>query len=228
LFFAGLEGLKLTSAVSRSLALLPLLAVVHVIPARAMDVELTFVLPKGAGEVKARFSGFDKNRDGWISSADDEVISAWSSPTGPWKMQSPPSLGLANSDSVDIKFWHPRDSGPGGGYQGDVFQGLARFEIETKSQTNNHVNSNRLTFRGELRFGFFAMHGLSWSDFYNAPSSYSYTFEGPEHQVHLVLSATGSPFLPAVPEPASVLLLSLGLSGMLLHRVRRRRKGALP
>jgi hypothetical protein len=209
-------------------ACLPVLAVVQVFPAKAMDVEVTFVLPKGAGEVKARFSGFDNNGDGWISSVDDEVASAWSSPTGPWKTQSPPSLAPENSASVDIKFWYSRASGQGGGYPGDDFHGLARFAIETKSQSNNHVNSNRLTFRGESRFGFFAVHGLSWSDLYNAPSSYSYTFEGPEHQVHLVLSATGSPFLPPVPEPATVWLTSAGVFAMSLYRRKRRQSAGLP
>jgi hypothetical protein len=123
-----------------------------------------------------------------------------------------------NLGFIDIKYSHSPAVGIGDGYLSDVFLGLARFTIETKSQTSNHVNSNGLKFRGESKFGFFSMYGLSWSDLYNAPSSYSYTFEGPEHQVQLALSATGSPFLPAVPESATVWLLCVGLFAMLLYR----------
>ena len=220
----------MTSAGSRFAALIrcmPLLVVVYLLPAKAMDVKLTFVLPRGAGEVEARFTGFDNNYDGLISSADNEVTTAWSSSTGPWKTPSGGKLPLEGSDSIDIRYSHSPAVGVGGGYSGDAFLGLARFAIETKSQTNNHVNSHGLTFRGESRFGFFAMYGLSWSDLYNAPSSYSYAFEGPEHQVQLALTATGSPFLPAVPEPAMVWLLSGGLFAMLLYRRRRRLMGAI-
>ena len=193
-------------------------------PAQAMDVKLTFYLPKGLGQLEASFAGFDLNHDGWIRSADHEVTSAWSSTTGAWDNSSDKSFGKVASGAVDIKYaYDPTGSGVGVGYPGNEFLGLSRFAIETKSQNSNHVNSNGLTFRGEVRFGYLSAYGLSWSDTYNAPSSFSYTFEGPENQVRLALVASGSPFPPPIPEPGTAMLFGAG--SLLMVTLRRRWRG---
>ncbi|MBN8491615.1 MAG: PEP-CTERM sorting domain-containing protein [Burkholderiales bacterium] len=186
-------------------------------PAHAMDVKLTFFLPKGVGQLEAAFAGFDLNSDGWISSADHEVISAWSSTTGAWEKTSGNLSSKAATGTVDIRYaYDVAGSGAGVGYPGNEFLGLSRFVIETKSQNNNHVNSNGMTFRGDVRFGYLSAYGLSWSDTYNAPSSFSYTFEGPDNQVRLALTASGSPVPPPVPEPGTAVLFAAGSVLMLI------------
>lgn len=199
-------------------------------PVHAMDVKLTFYLPKGVGQLEAAFSGLDLNRDGWISSADREVSSAWSSTTGAWEKTPDNVFSKAATGAVDIKYaYDTAGSGAGFGYPGNEFLGLSRFVIETKSQNNNHVNSNGMTFRGEVRFGYLSAYGLSWSDTYNAPSSFSYTFEGPENQVRLALTASGSPLPPPIPEPGTAMLFAAGsLLMMTLTRRWRRVDRAMP
>lgn len=199
----------------------PLLACLACVPAQGMDVKMTFYLPKSMGSVEASFSGFDNNLDGVIGSSAGEVTVAWSSVTGPWILGPAVDASKSLSGVIDIKYEYglvilESDSG----YPGDEFFGLDRFIIETKVLSENHVNTNRLDFRGENRFGFFSASGISWSDAYNAPSSYSYTFEGPENAVRLSLAASGSPFAPPVPEPST---FWIAFGGLLLVLTRSKR-----
>jgi hypothetical protein len=191
------------------------------VPTMAMDVKLTFQLPRGMGLVEAGFIGFDNDRDGVIDSSANEIVSAWSSITGPWSNTFTTFASISSPGTVDIRYTYaPEPQDIGNRYSGDDFAGLRRFVIETKSPSGNHVNSNGLIFRGESRFGFLSAYGLGWSDTYNAPSSYTYTFEGPENSVRLSLFASGSPFATAVPEPNT---LWYGLAGLFLVLIFRDR-----
>jgi hypothetical protein len=187
-------------------------------PAMGMDVSLAFQLPKGMGVVQASFSGFDNDRDGVISSSVDEVSAAWSSLTGSWRKDNLDAVSNGFPGSIDIRYNYLDDPpGIGSAYPGEDFLGLRRFIVDIKSSGLNHVSSNAVTFRGDTRFGFFYAYGISWSNAYNAPSSYSYTFEGPDNAVRLFLSTTGSPFATTVPEPGAFWLLSAGMFLVLLR-----------
>jgi hypothetical protein len=194
----------------------PMLAALVSLPAVALDVRLTFQLPRSMGYVEAGFSGFDNNRDGSIRSSDNEVVSAWSSLTGTWVDSSLTRSGEAVAGKIDIQYEYPDDSvAQNDGYGGNEYSGLTRFVIETKLQEGNHVNSSGVTFRLNARHPFFSSFGFRWSEVYNAPSNYSYSFEGPENPVQLALATTGNVFAAPVPESGSFVLLLAGLMAVL-------------
>ena len=197
---------------------MPVLLAFCTLPAAALDVKLKFQLPNGIGLVNAGFTGFDINRDGMIRSTDDEVIHAWSSLTGEWSVASFASAANDLSGKIDIQYRYPPENiSRSGGYGEGEYFGLSRFGIETKLETGNRIRNSSIQFRLDARQPSFAASGFSWSDVYNAPSSFAYSFVGPENAVGLSLESSGNVFATAVPEPSILFLMATGLTGLLLR-----------
>lgn len=198
--------------------LAPVLLALAVQPALALDVVLKFQLPNNMGNIDAGFTGFDVNRDGVISSIDGEVSSVWSSLTGRWDVvQLQPGAG-SSFGKVDVQYKYPEaESVRSSFYGNDGYFGLTRFGVDIKLESGNHVRSNSLMFRLDGRQPSLAASGISWSDVYNAPSSYAYSFVGPENAVGLVLRASGDVFAASIPEAPAWALMAVGLTGCLVR-----------
>lgn len=197
----------------------PILLALAVQPALALDVVLKFQLPNSMGSIDAGFTGFDMNRDGQIRSLDGEVSVVWSSLTGRWDTaQLGSSAGGMPLGKVDVQYKYPEaESVRSSFYGNDSYFGLTRFGIDIKLESGNHVRSNNLMFRLDGRQPSFAASGISWSDVYNAPSSYAYSFVGPENAVGLTLSASGDVFAATIPEAPAWALMAGGLAGCLIR-----------
>lgn len=197
---------------------MPVLFALTSLPAAALDVKLRFHLPNSMGHVDAGFTGFDFNRDGMIRSVDNEVLSAWSSIAGEWSATSFASGVGDSSGKIDIQYKYPAENlARSSDYGNGEYFGLSRFGIESKRESGNQVRNNSMLFRLDARQPSFVVSGFSWSDVYNAPSSFAYSFVGPENAVVLSLNSSGDVFAIAVPEPSVLLLMATGLMGLLLR-----------